>query len=132
MAKATIEVDVYNSLDIDGLYSAVYFGESDDDPIEVRTPWDEVIASEIEMHTVPLGGPYVVSESNDSVRDAYEIINMLHSVADRIEASISERGILLRDKFYEATGGELDMSRRDEFIVTYEEYINYLMETKDD
>jgi hypothetical protein len=129
MAKATIEVDVYNSLDFDGLYSAVYFGDSGDDPIEVRTPWDEVIAAEIDMHTIPFGGPYIYSKRSEfnGVREVLILAKKLKDMAEKLEASIDERGVLLRDQFEDACGGEFDNTRRDEFVVKYEGYINELL-----
>lgn len=133
VSKTTIEIDTYAGIEPAGLYTAVYFGDNDD-PTESRVSWEEVIESEIEMHTVPRNGPYVYSPrcGSDGVRDLFEIINKLREVADVLESSLDERGILFRDELEDACNGSFDNTRRDEFVFKYEDYIKKLLEQKDD
>ena len=133
VSKTTIEIDVYAGIEPAGLYSAVYFGDAED-PVESRISWEEVIESEIEMHTVPRNGPYVYSPryGSDGVKDLFGIINKLREVADVLESSLDERGILFRDEFDDACEGYFVNPRRDEFVFKYEDYIKKLLEQKDD
>jgi len=133
VSKMTIEIDVYGGLEPEGVYSAIYFGDNDD-PIEERMTWDEIITQEIEMHTIPTNGPFVYSKrtGSDGVRDMFQMINKLREVADTLEASIDERGILFRDEFEDASNGSFDNTRRHEFVVRYEDYIKKLLEEKND
>ena len=131
MTKKTFEIDVYNGLDCDGIYSAVYLGETDDDPIEVRTSWDEIIAAEIEMHTVPFGGPFTVGDGHDSIQEIMKMAQDLRNVADKMDAAVNERGILLRDELMaEAQEKNLAYSDidREKYTVDYAGYLNYIME----
>jgi len=131
MAKKMLEIDVYNGLDNDGIYSAVYLGETDDDPIEVKTTWDEVIAAEIEMHCVPFDGPFTVGNGHDSVQDIMRVAQNLRNAADKMDAAVNERGILLRDELMaEAQKNNVAYSDidREKYTVDYAGYLNYIME----
>lgn len=133
MSKMTIEIDVYSGIEPEGVYSAIYFGDGDD-PIEERMTWEEIITQEVEMHTIPSSGPFVYSKrtGSDGVKDIFEMINKLREVADTLEASIDERGILFRDELEDANNGSFDNTRRDEFVVKYEDYIKKLLEEKNE
>lgn len=132
LKKVSIEIDVFNGLDTNGIYSSVYIGESDD-PIEVSTNWDEILENEIEMHCVPHGGPFVVSSVSDSVQEIMRQAQQLREVADKMDAAVNERGVLLRDELLreaeEKNLAYMDIDRN-KYVVDYVGYLNYIMEKR--
>lgn len=128
MARTMIEIDVFNGMAPNGIYSSIYIGENAGDPIEVTTEWDEIIETEIEMHCIPNGGPFVVDTHTNSVRDLMDMAAKYRWVADQLEASLVERKILLRDKWMESNNGEIDISNAKDFEVDYAGYLEYLNE----
>lgn len=131
MPTTTIDIDVYPNLDLGGISTSVYLGETDE-PVEVQVPWEQIIETEMEYHCVPYGGPIVVSRRTgcDGVATLYEMIEKLRDVANQLEANVKERGILLRDK-WEDVNNEAEVSR-DDFVVDYAEYLNYIMGESND
>lgn len=127
MAKATINLEAYNGIDETGIYSSIFVGDGDDDPIEVRTSWDEIVKAELEMHSIPLGGPIVVSKFSDGAADIIRMANAIYALAERIEAIVHDNPIFLRDEWEK----EQD-APRENFQVDYNGYIQYLMEKCDD
>jgi hypothetical protein len=131
-AKVTIEIDAYCGLEPEGIYSSVYFGDESQDPIELRMTWDEIIADEIEMHCIP-NGPFTVGNGYDSVADMMHLVSQLRAAAKKLEESINERGILLRDWMIEEADkkgiSHMDADRSI-YTVDYAEYLNYMMEKR--
>jgi hypothetical protein len=124
MSKMSIDVEVYPSIELDGINTAVYIGETDQ-PFECMVSWEDIVENEVSMHTIP-SGPIVVSESSNGVENIFEIIETLRDVARKLEDEVRSRDIFLRD-LWVADGHEYGTDTRDDYVVNYEGYLDYIV-----
>lgn len=122
MTTATIDIDVFAYITGEGIGASVYLGQTSDDPIVVETPWEEVLQAELDMHCIP-SGPLVVSSESDGVEAVMDTVERFRSLANDLEEMVRSKEIMLRDEWVKGTKGP----DRDPYIVTYGEYLDYIV-----
>jgi hypothetical protein len=121
---ASIDIDAYADLDVDGIMYNVYFGDECDPAASGVIEWDDIINSIMEMHAVP-SGPIVVDirENHDGVQEIYNMIDTLREVAEKLESRVRSSDILLRHNMK-------DMFDKDNCITDYNGYLEEIVNGK--
>ncbi len=121
--KAKIDIDAYVSITPQGIHHSVFIGQDGDPAIELTHSWSDILREEVEMYTIPGADTIPVSDGSDSLAEMFAMIETLRDIADRYEQRVMSMKVLKRDEWLNATNGQFDQSRKDEFIVSVEEYI---------
>lgn len=127
MAQAKIDLDLYASLELEGVNASVYIGDADTPACEMNFEWVDLISNVFEMQCVP-SGPLVYDEDNDGVEEIMCLVDQIRNAADVLEERARTSTVLLRDKWLEA-GMPPDTGP---FIVSFNEYLNYVVQGETD
>ena len=127
MTQATIEIDLYASVELEGVNACVYIGDADTPACEMNFEWVDLISNAFEMHCVP-SGPIVYDTGNDGVQEILSLVDQLRNAADELEERVRSSKILLRDKWVAENGAENYGAADDKYKVSYAEYLNHIME----
>ena len=127
MTQATIEIDLYASVELEGVNACVYIGDADTPACEMNFEWVDLISNAFEMHCVP-SGPIVYDTGNDGVQEILSLVDQLRNAADDLEERVRAGTILLRDKWVAENGEENYGAAADKYKVSYAEYLNHIME----
>jgi len=116
-----LEVDIYNTLDGEGIQTDV-FVEGRDDPIEtIKSDWHSVVSNEFEAYCIPNTNSLVSSGYTDTgITDMWNLVSAMRDAADRLENMVLECNIFIRDDWVEAGQPE----DKKPFTISYSEYIN--------
>lgn len=126
MPQATIDLDLYASLEREGVNACVYIGDADTPTCEMNFEWVDLISNVFDMYCIP-SGPIVYDTNNDGVQEILDVVDQLRNAADDLEERVRSGTILLRDKWV-AENGEIYGPASDEYKVSYAEYLNHIME----
>ena len=124
MSKATIDIETTVSLDLEGITYSTFIGDAD---IAGIVDWQTLTDEAYEMQCVP-SGPIVYDEDNDGVEETMYLVDQLRNAADVLEERVRASKVLLRDKWVKA-GMPPDTGP---FIVSYNEYLNYVVQGETD
>ena len=122
MPKATIDIDSYTSISVEGVDCATFLGDQPEPVVEHTISWTDLIGDVMEMYSVP-SGPLVYDTDSDSVQELMAIADEMRNAADTLEERVRTSKILLRDKWVEA-GAPRDSQ---DFLVNYGEYLDYVV-----
>ena len=126
MTQATIDIDLYASIELEGVSACVYIGDSDTPACEMNFEWVDLMNNVFDMHCVP-SGPIVYDTDNDGVQEILNVVDQLRNAADDLEERVRSSKILLRDKWAADNSGIYGPAS-DEYKVAFSEYLNHIME----
>lgn len=124
MSEAKIDIDMGASLELDGIFQYVYFGDSSEPAIQETVTWTDLISDAYDTQCIP-AGPLVYDTDNDGVLELIMLADELRNAADVLELRVRESKIFLRDKWAAASQGLDDP--RDDFVVNYEGYLEHII-----
>ena len=127
MPQATIDLDAFAYIGVEGVGYAIYIGESSDPAVEDSVSWKELTDNVYEASCIP-SGPIVYDTDNDGAQDILEVVDQLRNAADELEEQVRISKIFLRDKWVAENGAENYGASRKEYEVSYAEYLNHIME----
>jgi len=126
MSEAKINIDMGASLELDGIFQYVYFGDSTEPAIQETVTWTDLVSDAYETQCIP-AGPLVYDTDNDGVLELIMLADELRNAADVLELRVRESKIFLRDKWTAASQGLDDPRPRDDFVVNYEGYLEHII-----
>ena len=124
MSEAKINIDMGASLELDGIFQYVYFGDSCEPAVQETVTWTDLISDAYDTQCIP-NGPIVYDTDNDGVLELIMLADELRNAADVLELRVRESKIFLRDKWTAASQGLDDP--RDDFVVNYEGYLEHII-----
>lgn len=135
LSQSNLKVESGVALDSNGVFQYTYIGDFDEPAIEGTTTWDELIDSLVEEQCVSQTGAIVVDYSEefaeygstDGVQELAVYASALRNAANKLEDRIRFGKIFIREHW--ANDGRPPNST-DDYCVSYEEYLNYVMEKK--
>ena len=129
MTQATIELDVYSSIETEGVNTCVFIGDTDTPSCEITFEWTDLISSVYDMYCVP-SGPIVYDIDNDGVQEILDVVDQLRNAADDLEERVRSGTILLRDKWVADNGPHNFGAATDEYKVSYAEYVDHVIKNQ--
>ena len=127
MPQATIDLDAFVYIGVEGVGYSVYIGDSCDPSVEGSVSWKELTDAVYESSCIP-SGPIVYDTDNDGVQDILEVVDQLRNAADELEEQVRTSKVFLRDKWVAENGVENYSAPREKYEVSYAEYLNHIME----
>lgn len=99
MAKLDMEVELFASVNSEGITSSLYIANIDEPLTESLMSWEEVIEREME-YVALLGEDKALAvdliNDIDSVKDVMSMVETFRDVADRLEQRVKSSPIFLR------------------------------------
>jgi hypothetical protein len=129
MVQATIDLDVYSSLEPEGVNTCVFICESGDPACEMNFELTDLISSVYEMYCVP-SGPIVCDTDHDGVQEILSVVDQMRNAADDLEERVRSGKILLRDKWVADNGPNNFGASTNKYQVSYSEYLDHLMQNQ--
>jgi hypothetical protein len=126
MAQATIDLDAFAHIGVEGVGYSIYIGESGEPAVEGCVSWKELTDNVYEAYCIP-DGPIVYDTNSDGAQDILEVVDQLRNAADELEEQVRSSKIFLRDQWIAENGSNFNASRK-EYEVSYAEYLNHIME----
>jgi hypothetical protein len=79
-----LRVEIYSDITEEGIWSNVYFGESDSPSAEHTLNWDDWVEQQLEFYTVP-SKQYIPYEEVEQLKDVFTTVKALRYAADVLE-----------------------------------------------
>lgn len=122
MSEATISVDMYGSLDENGVHLSLFFGDNCDPSIEKSIDWKEIIEEHVTTYTVP-SRDYIPYDNKEMLDEPFAFVRALRVVADNIEERLMSLDAMDRQAWLEANDGNFG-GPVDEFLKPMKEVLN--------
>lgn len=130
--KSTLEVETGASIYEEGVHCFTYIGDADEPITSADTSWEELTGMVIEEHCIPNSGCVVVDYRDDcglgvadGARDILAVAGALKEAAEKLEEYVRSGNIFIRER-WENDG--MPQGKFDDYCVSYEEYLDYVME----
>ena len=122
MAETTIKVDMYGSVEEDGISLSLYFGDECEPATEENIQWDTIIQQHIETYCVP-SLEFIPYESKEDLEEPFGLVRVLREVADDIENRLMSLQAFDRNAWLKSGKGDLSNDKT-EFLKPMKEALN--------